>query len=269
MLIETLGRRTVALVEYVLNLLLMAYLAARAAMFEDSQGFREILRVISAQVYFTGWQAVPIISTLALATGSIIILNSSAQMSLIGDVDMIGNIVVVVAVRELCPLITALIVIARSGTAVASELGNMKVNREIDALRSMGINPLSYIVFPRLLGGIISVLCLAFYFNLMAVMGGYLVTSFISHLPFGFYMTSVAQAITGEDIALFFIKNLVSGTLIFTVACYQGLQVKQSPHEVPQTTTKAVMISVLGVTIFNLTTTAIVSLSQLGLLGAA
>ena len=163
---------------------LMGYLAIRATFRDQSQGLRTIFSVVSAQVYFTGWQALPIISTLAVGAGAAMILQAGSQINLIGGVESIGTFMMVIVVRELGPLLTALIIVARSGTAVASEIGSMKVQKEVDALVSMGINPLSYIVFPRLMGGIISVICLAFYFNLIAVLGGYVSTIFFTRLIF-------------------------------------------------------------------------------------
>lgn len=225
------------------------------------------MSVVSAQIYFTGWQAMPIITVLALSAGSIVIMQSNAQLSLLGGNEMIGNLLVAVIVREISPLLTALIVVARSGTAVASEIGNMRVNKEIEALEVLGINPLSYIVFPRLLGGVVSVLCLSFYFILISLLGGFLVTKLVHDMPFSFYADSLASAFQAEDVYLFLLKNIFSGLIIFTVCCYQGLLVKQSPHEVPQVTTKAVMNSVIYVIAFNVTVTTLFYLNQLLRLG--
>lgn len=248
---------------YTLRVLEMIYLSVRAAFFDQAQGLRTVVSVVSAQIYFTGWQALPLISVLALASGSIVIMQSQAQLSLLGGAEMIGNLLVVIIVREISPLLTALIVIARSGTAVASEIGNMRVNREIEALEVMGINPLSYVVFPRLAGGIISVLCLAFYFTFIALLGGFLVTRLVDDTPFTFYADSLARAFAMEDVILFLLKNTFSGAIIFTVSCYQGMQVKLGPHEVPQVTTKAVVNSVIYVTIFNLVVTSLFYVNQL------
>lgn len=266
-LIERLGRPVTNTLAYTWQVWLMIYLSFRAAVYDQAQGLRTVFGVVSAQIYFTGWQAMPLITVLALATGGIIILQSSLQLSLLGGASMIGKLLVVVVVREVGPLITALIVIARSGTAVASEIGNMRVNREIEALETMGINPLSYIVFPRILGGVISVLCLAFYFNVIALTGGFMVARLIKDLPFSFYMDSLAQAIAIEDVGLFFLKNGFSGLIIFVIACYQGLLVKQSSHEVPQVTTKAVVNAIIYVTTFNLAVTTLWYLNQLMRLG--
>jgi phospholipid/cholesterol/gamma-HCH transport system permease protein len=209
----------------------------------------------------------PLITVLALASGGVVILQSQANLSILGSTAMIGNLLVVIITRELGPLITALIVIARSGTAVASEVGNMRANREIEALESIGINPLSFIVFPRILGGIISVVCLAFYFNVIALIGGFIITKLIQDMPFNFYIDSLSRAFAIEDIYIFLLKNTFSGMIIFVVSCFQGLSVKRSPHEVPQVTTVAVVNSIIYVTIFNMTVTALFYLNQLMKLG--
>lgn len=265
--IDAVGRKVIETITYTLQVLQMVYLSVRAAIHDQAQGLRTIISVVSAQIYFTGWQAMPLITVLALATGGIVILQSSAQLSLLGSAEMVGNLMVVIIVRELGPLVTALLVIARSGTAVASEVGNMRVNREIEALEAMGINPLSYIVFPRIAGGVVSVLCLAFYFCAIALLGGFLVTRFINDMPFAFYADSLARAFTVADVWLFLAKNGFSGVIIFIIACYQGMLVQQSPHEVPQVTTKAVVNSVIYVTTFNLGMTTLFYLNQLMALG--
>ena len=265
--IDDIGRRVVAVIGYTIHVWQMVYLSVRAAVFDQSQGLRTIFSVVSAQIYFTGWQAMPLVTVLALATGGISILQSSAQLQLLGGTSMVGNILVVIIVREVGPLLTALIVIARSGTAVASDIGNMRVGREIEALETMGINPLSYIVFPRILGGVVSVLCLAFYFNVIALLGGFLVTRLLNDMPFSFYTESLANAFALEDVGLFLLKNGFSGMIIFVVSCYQGLLVKQSSHEVPQVTTKAVVNSIIYVVSFNMTVTTLFYLSQLMKLG--
>jgi len=265
--IESLGRTITENLEYTLKIFLMIYLSFRAAFLDQTQGLRQTLSVLSTQIYFTGWQAMPLISILALGTGGILVIQGMTNLTLLGGTEMIGNLIVVVLVREVGPLLTALVVIARSGTAVATEVGNMRANREIEALESMGINPLSYIVFPRILGGIVSVLCLAFYFIIIAIFGGYLITQFFHDIPFSFYSENLLRAFGKEDAAIFLLKNGFSGIIIFVVSCFQGLSVQKSPHEVPQVTTQAVVKSIIYVTVFNLAVTAIVYLNQLQKLG--
>ena len=265
--IDYLGRYVTRNLEYTTKVLLMVYLSMRATMADQAQGIRTIFSVISAQIYFTGWQALPIISVLALASGAVVILQSFSNLSMLGGTEMIGNLLIVLVVRELGPLMTALVVIARSGTAVASEVGNMRANREIEALESMGINPLSYIVFPRIVGGVVSVLCLAFFFNIVALLGGFLLSKTIQDMSWSFYSDSLVRAIAKEDVFLFLIKNTFSGMIIFVISCYQGLSVQRSSHEVPIVTTGAVMKSIIYVTVFNLAVSALFYLNQLMKLG--
>ncbi len=253
--------------EYTLEVFLMIYLSMRAAFFDQSNGLRSVFSVVSAQIYFTGFQALPLISVLALASGSIVILQASGNLSLLGGASMLGDLMVAIVVRELAPLLTALIVIARSGTAVASEIGNMRVNKEVEALESMGIHPLSYVVFPRLIGGIISVVCLSIYYVLIAILGGFVVTSLLHQLTFSYYADSMARAFSSADFGLFILKNTFSGAIIFMISCYQGFLVRQGPHEVPQVTTKAVVNSVIYVVAFNMTVTVLFYLGRLMAMG--
>lgn len=261
--LQGVGRPIVNLIFYSLKILEMMYLSFRTTLFYQTQGVRTLVSVICAQIYFTGWQAMPIISVLGLATGAIVILQSSIQLSIFGSASMLGDILVVILIREVGPLITALIVIARSGTAVSSEIGNMRANLEIEALKSLGINPMSYIIFPRVVGGVISVLCLAFYFSAIALIGGFAVSLLINDMPLAFYLETLANAVSRYDVLIFLLKNGFSGIAIFVVSCFQGLSVQQSLHEVPQATTRAVVHSITYVICFNLIITALFYLEKL------
>lgn len=245
------------------HILEFIYLSCRTTAQLHFKSLKPILYIIVSQIYFTGYMAMPLITFIALASGSIIVMQSTAQLSILGSQDMMGNILVVTIVRELGPLLTALIVIARSGTAVASELGNMQVNKEIEALRSMSIEPLSYVVFPRLVGGVVSLVCLSFYFNCIALLGGFIVARFVHNLSFSFYIEVLAQAITPHDFTLNMIKNMIGGLIIFAIACDQGFKVKNGPHEVPIATTQAVVKSIISVTAFNLSLTVLAFVKDL------
>jgi phospholipid/cholesterol/gamma-HCH transport system permease protein len=262
-----LGRVVTGNIAYTIRILQMVYVSMRATLFDQTQGLRTVFSVVSTQIYFTGWQAMPLITILALASGGLVILQSASNLNFLGGGGMIGNLLVVIVVRELAPLLTALVVIARSGTAVASEVGNMRANREIEALESMGINPLSYIVFPRILGGIVSVLCLSIYFVLIALVGGFVITKLVHDMSFGFYFDSLSRALSVEDVWLFLLKNSFSGMIIFVIACYQGLSVRQSPTEVPIVTTQAVVKSIIYVISFNMTATTLFYIHELTRLG--
>lgn len=188
-------------------------------------------------------------------------------MFLFGGGVIIGDVLVVVVVCELVLLLIVLIVIVRLGMAVASEIGNMCVNREVEVLEAMGIYLFSYVVFPRLIGGVISVLCLAVYFVAVACLGGYMVTSLMHNIPFSFFLDILARAFSHADVGLFLLKNTFGGLIIFMISCYQGLLVTSGPHEVPQVTTKAVVNSVIYVVLFNMTVTILFYLGRIMSLG--
>lgn len=265
--IDKLGQGVIVNIEYTARLFMLLYMSIRATILDRAQGFRTIISVISQQIYFTGWEALPLISILALTTGSILALQGMGNLTMFGGTQMIGSYLVVVLVRETAPLLTALVVIARSGTAVASEVGNMRANREIEALESLGINPLSFIVFPRVIGGVLSVICLAFYFIVIALFGGLIALKTFQGMPVNFYLDSLLESFAKEDVLIFLLKNSFGGMIIFVVCCYQGMSVRKSPHEVPQVTTQAVVKSIIYVTVFNLAVTAWFYLNQLKNMG--
>lgn len=246
----------------IVSFIQFVYLSLKLTLFLPKEALKTILGNTISQVYFTGFLALPLITFIALATGGIVILQFT-QLSFFSSQDMIGNILIVTIIRELGPLLTSLVVIARSGTAVASEVGSMKVNKEMDALRVMSIEPLSYVVFPRIAGGIISMVCLAFYFNLSALIGGFFVANTVSDLSFTYFLEVLAQAIRQQDFTLNLLKNALSGLIIFAIACDQGFKVGNSSHEIPIATTNAVMKSIIAVVSFNMSITIITFLRTL------
>lgn len=239
-------------VGYLRDMCVFVYLSFRGVGQIKVRNLKPIFSTLISQIYFTGVNALPIITFMAIATGSIIMLQSTAQLSLFGSEEMMGNILIVTIIRELGPLLTAFTVIARSGSAVATELGYMQVHREVEALRAMSIEPMSFLVFPRILGGVISLICLAFYFNIIALGTGYIVGASVSDLSLSFYLETLSQALTPQAFMVNFIKNALSGLLIFSIATYHGLKVSGAPHEVPIASTSAVVNSIMAVMAFNL-----------------
>lgn len=208
---------------------------------------------ILTQVYFTGVQALPIIIALGLATGSAVIMQAVNQFNMVGGQQIVGQFLVLIIGREVAPMLVAIVVIARSASAVATHLGNMRASGEIDALEAMGIHPYRYVVYPRLLGGIISMGCLATYFLLFAFLGGYALTSFFHEMDPRFFTSLILDALGEfEGWFVFFLKVVVNAIMIFSIACYYGLQVERSHHEVPVATTKAVMRCLSYVVMFNI-----------------
>jgi phospholipid/cholesterol/gamma-HCH transport system permease protein len=205
--------------------------------------------VLYKQVYFTGIEALNKVALIGMLIGIVIITQITNLVGL--NAVLIGKILIWTVVRELGPLFAAIIIIARSGTAIASELGSMKVNREIEGLRIMGIDPMDYLIVPRVLGITISVFILTFYFQIMAIAGALAFTSIFIDVPFLQHLKSIFSALSLFEVIVSLLKSLVFGLLISIISCYQGLGVKSSITEIPQAATRAVMQSLFFVFIFD------------------
>jgi len=197
-------------------------------------------RVLVMQILFTAVEALGIISLISLSLGAVIIVQGITILPKFGQGNLIYTILIIVITRELGPILTAFIIIARSGTAIATELGNMVVSHEIEAYVSVGINPFSYLLVPRFLGVIFSMILLTVYFNLLGLFGSYIVTQFVKPIQFLEYFRSLLSTIEVVDIISSLIKSIVFGIIIGFIATYQGFQVQVASTEIPQIAIKAV-----------------------------
>lgn len=208
--------------------------------------------VLLRQVLFTGYQALSLIVLIAIAIGGLIILEGYTLLENFGQSDLLYGILVAVITRELSSLITAFIIIARSGNAIATELGNMRVNMEIDALKSIGLSPISYLVVPRTIGVVVSLLVLNVYFNVSGLFGGWLVSSWFYPIDFNVFFSKLLAKLTLTDIVISVVKSLLFGFFIAVIASYQGLNVRYATTEVPQRTILAVVQSITVVILINI-----------------
>ncbi|MFA7542737.1 MAG: ABC transporter permease [Candidatus Cloacimonadaceae bacterium] len=199
------------------------------------------------QILFTGYEALPLISFLALSIGGLIILQGSKFLEGFGQGIWIHIILVTVVINELSGILTALVVIARSGTAISTELGNMKVSRQIQLIESFGISPIGYLVVSRIIGVVISMVLLVVYFNLIAILGGWLFSIFFSTLEFRAFINDFLSILRFSHIFSSLIKSVVFGLIISCVSAYQGMSVRQASTEVPQRTNRAVVTSISAV----------------------
>jgi phospholipid/cholesterol/gamma-HCH transport system permease protein len=198
------------------------------------------LRVLVLQILFTGVEALSIVGLVALAIGAVIIVEGGTILPRFGQTSLMYSILIIVITRELGPLLTAFIIIARSGTAIATELGNMVVSHEIEAYLSVGINPISYLVVPRVLGVTLSMIALTMYFNVFGLIGSFLVSQIVKPVPFGEYFRSLLSALQPADLLSTLVKSIVFGIIISIVATYQGFKVSLSVTEIPRAAIKSV-----------------------------
>ncbi|MCE1188235.1 MAG: ABC transporter permease [Ignavibacteria bacterium] len=213
--------------------------------------------VLIRQILFTGYEAVGIILLMAVSIGGIIIIEGNAILPGFPQSKIFYNILVSVVTRELGCLLTAFIIIARSGTAIATELGNMVVNKEIDALLSFGISPVSYLVVPRIFGVVISIVTLSLYFNAAAIIGAWLISAFFAPVNLPDYLYLIFSELTIKDIASSVLKAFSFGFAAASIASYQGLRVNNASTEVPQQTIKAVVKSLTAVILLDVIITVL------------
>ncbi|MBL0226717.1 MAG: ABC transporter permease [Geobacteraceae bacterium] len=222
-------------------------------------GNAAVRQVLFRQVYFTGLEASGIIVTIAALLGSIVIAQA---ISLVGsnNAALAGRILVWVVLRELAPLLTALIVIARSGTAVAAELGSMKINGEIESIEMLGIPVDRYLLLPRIAGISLSVVVLTVYFVICACVAGFVVASIGWHVPYDEFANGILSALGVKEAVALFGKSLIFGLVISATCCCFGMNVGRSVTEIPQAATKAVMNSLILVFVIDGVITSLTSL---------
>ena len=209
---------------------------------------------ISRQILYTGVEAMGLVGIIAFFCGVTIVLQSMTTMPQFGVTEYFGNILVVAVVRELGPFFTSLVVIGRSGAALAAYIGTMRVNKEIDALEVMGIDPVHFIVIPALVGMTLSMLCLNFYFDAIAIVGGLVIANVTVQVPFGIFIGKVFEALSWQDILLSSSKGLVFGTVIAIISCWHGIMVSNI-RAVPQAAMRAVVGSMTFTIIINIIVT--------------
>lgn len=242
---EYTGKKMVRLSRDVSGIIALGAAVTKEALPWNRKGERVLFPLFLRQVLFTGVDALPIVTLISLLLGAVVIIQSTTQLPLFGAEEFIGKVIVVAIIRELGPLITAMVVIGRSCSAIAAELGLMRIHEEIEALESMGINPIRILVLPRVLGCLVSFLCLTVYFDVMAIMGGYVVSRAQLVTPLDLYLHRITAALELSDILVSQGKCVLFGLIISLLAIYNGWKVRRYATEVPQATTRAVMGAML------------------------
>jgi phospholipid/cholesterol/gamma-HCH transport system permease protein len=206
-----------------------------------------IYAAVRMQVRFTALDALPLTLFTALLLGAITLIQVFGQLSGLGAENYLSHLLAQLVLRELGPLLVGVIVIGRSGTAIAAEMATMRLNGEVDALATMGVNPLQYLLVPRVLGGMFSVFTLIICFDAMALLGGFFVAWLRLPLSLRFFLNALGGAIQGPELAITLSKSLAFGSAIPLLCASFGLRVQRSSTEIPQAVTKAAVASLLTV----------------------
>ncbi|MFI5234351.1 MAG: MlaE family ABC transporter permease [Gemmatimonadales bacterium] len=207
-------------------------------------GRRVAARVLLNQLRFTALQAVPLVILLGGILSFVVIQMSIRELGQFGSANLIGKLIVVTIVRELGPLLTAIAVVGRSGTAITAELATNTVLGEVRALEGMGIDPNHYLVIPRILGCTIAVTILIVLFDAVALCGGYFAAS-VEGMSGGRYLASVLGALDATDVILTVVKGVVFGFIIGLLPSFHGLRVRRSPTEIPRAVIRGTVSSIV------------------------
>jgi phospholipid/cholesterol/gamma-HCH transport system permease protein len=204
-----------------------------------------VRKALLKQIYFTGIQSVVPVSLMAFLAGMIMVMQVS---NLVGRNELLTlQVLIWTVVRELGPLLTAIVIIGRSSSAIASELAAMQVNDEIKSLRRMGISPTSYLVLPRMLAMTITSTVLTVYFQVVAIGTGMVVTAWNIDVSLLAEAGDFFDMLSYGEIFAAFLKSICFGMLVSVVSCYYGLQVKHAMTEIPVAASQAVIRSLLAV----------------------
>jgi phospholipid/cholesterol/gamma-HCH transport system permease protein len=215
--------------------------------------FRPPLRLqnLFAQLDFVGVGSVFIVALTGVFSGMVFAHQSWRAFELFNAESLVGPTVSLTITRELAPVFSALMVTMRAGSAMCTELGTMRVTEQVDALETMAVNPVQYLLVPRVLAGLIMVPLLVMVFDLLGLMGGYFVSVTVKGLSAGTFITRTQQWLDPEDIAEGLIKGAVFGLFIALVACFKGYHASGGAKGVGQATTEAMVASALGIFILD------------------
>ena len=256
--IEVVGRRTIYQFDYLgsLNIQLWSTLRAMKSAL-PFVGNRYRWKATVRQILQIGYEALPMVSLMAICAGFILALQGASELRRFGALHYVTDLVAVGFTRELGPLLTAIAVSGRSGSAFAAEIGTMKVTEELDSLRVMALEPIEFVLAPKYLAALISIPCLTIISNLFGILAGGLFMFFGTRLAPLLYLRYVMESIAPRDMITGLIKSVVFATIIAHVGCLEGLRARGGPDSVGRSTTSAVVKSTFLVIVADAMFTAI------------
>jgi phospholipid/cholesterol/gamma-HCH transport system permease protein len=244
--IENFGKSAMDIVS---NIGGVTYLGFQVARWSVKRPFR--WQNIFAQLDFVGVGSVFIVGLTGVFTGMVFAFQSSRAFELFDAESMVGPTVALTLTRELAPVFSALMVTMRAGSAMCTELGTMRVTEQVDALETMAVNPIQYLLVPRVISGLIMVPVLVMLFNTTGVIGSYFVSVVAKGISAGTFLSRTQQWLDPIDIYEGLIKGAVFGLSVTLVCCYKGFNAAGGAKGVGQATTEAMVSSALSIFILD------------------
>jgi phospholipid/cholesterol/gamma-HCH transport system permease protein len=207
-----------------------------------------------------GSRALGIVSLISLLVGFILAFLGSLQLSMFGAEIFIANLVGIGVLRQMGAIMTAVIMSGRTGASFAAQIGTMQTNEEIDALQTLGISPIDYLVLPRIIALALMMPLLCLYADLMGLAGGFLVGTLVLDIDFMEYYTQTVTAVRMNDLLVGLFMSAVFGILIGAIGCLRGLQCQRSASAVGEVTTSAVVSSIVAIQVATAVITVITAI---------
>ncbi len=211
------------------------------------------------QAEAVGVKSIPIVLLVSSLIGTILVLQTAYQLEKFGQVRLVAQGVAVTLVRELGPLMTAIVLIGRVGSAFTAELGNMKINEEVLALDTMAINPVGWLVVPRALALAVMQPCLSIFSCLTGIFGGFLMGVGVFGIPPNVYIDQTIRGLVLQDIVSGLLKSLTFAVIISMICCYKGLAVQGGAEQVGEATRNSVVASLVLVIAADAVFTAVIN----------
>ena len=256
--LERVGRTTLDQLEYFGSINIQLWVTLRCmAKALPFVGNRYRWKTTVREILHIGVDALPMVALMAISTGFILAMQGASELRRFGALHYVIDLVAVGFTRELGPLLTALAVSGRSGSAFAAEIGTMQVTEEIAALKVMAFDPVEFVLAPKFLAALIAVPCLSIICNVFGIVAGGIFMFFSTHLSFPVYMRDTLNAIELRHVIGGLIKSVAFATIIAQVGCLQGFRVRGGPDAIGRSTTAAVVKSTFLVIIADAVFTAI------------
>jgi len=250
--LEFAGKPFIMLIEEFGKVMLL-FLSTLSWMARPPYRFREILR----QMESVGVNSLPVVAITGGFTGMVLAIQTYYGFRMFGGESLVGTTVALSMTRELGPAITALMVTGRAGSAMAAELGTMRVTEQIDALYTMSVNPIQYLIMPRILAGIVMLPLLTIVSDFIGVVGGYFVGVELLKINSGIFMARIVEFVDLGDIFNGLAKSAVFGLILSLVGCYKGFNTTGGAAGVGRATTQSVVISSVSILISDYFLTAV------------
>ncbi len=257
MTLTEIGRASIRAVEYIGGLTIQFGRGVAAIpRLNIFHGSRLRWRNTTRQMAVVGVDALPVVCLISGFVGLIMALQGAYELKKFGALHYVVSLVGVSLTRELGPLMTAIIVIGRSGSAFAAEIGTMTVTEEVDAMRVMALEPVDFLLVPKFVAMLVMMPCLTIAADTAGVLGGAVFTYFTLGMGIRTYLSTTAEVLLLRDIVTGLIKSLAFATIIVQVGCFEGFGVKGGPEGVGRATTNAVVQSIFLVIFADLLFTA-------------